>query len=135
MNLEEEIKNLNEELNNNVVGGHFIDPGMQPIIKQFIKKGIKTYSSCEGHFENDIPQILLSFEYNKYLIKKFMRLKEFDIRIDQTSFIKKHLSINYKRCTIYRLFYNSTEKEFYEIKERILKNILKIIDSYEGENI
>lgn len=135
MNLEEEIKKLNKDLENDVVGGFSIDTGMQDIIRKFIKKNIKTYSSCEGHFKNDIPQIMLSFEYKKSLVEKFIKLKEFDIRIDQTNFIKNYLSIDNRRCTIYRLFYDFTEGEFLEIKTKLLENILKIIDEYEGEKI
>ena len=137
MNIEEKIKDLNKETGNNISGDGSIDPGMQRIIEKFLKKGINTYSSCEGHFEQEIPQIMLTFEYNQELVEKLMRLKKFNIMIFQTDAIQKHLEIDYKRCVISRgydkEYFIFTEEEFLEIKNELLSDLEEIIDSYEGD--
>lgn len=137
MNIEEKIKALNKETGNNISGDGSIDPGMQRIIEKFLQKGINTYSCCEGHFEHEIPQVMLSFEYNQELVEKLMRLKKFNIMLFQTDTLQKHLEIDYKRCVIARgydkEYFIFTEEEFLETKNELLNDLEDIIDSCEGD--
>ena len=58
------IKAFNKKEKNPVQCDSEIDKGMAKIIEILLDKGVKTYSCCEGHYPDNLPQIILMLEFD-----------------------------------------------------------------------